>query len=57
MGELKLETRTYRSNEELLDRWILDALETEETDRAGLPEAGHSIQKLMGRKTDLRKIA
>ena len=28
-GELKLETRTYRSNEELLDRWILDALETE----------------------------
>ena len=31
-GELKLETRTYRSNEELLDRWILDALETEKTD-------------------------
>ena len=31
-GELKLETRTYRSNEELLDRWVLDALETEETD-------------------------
>ena len=31
-GELKLETRTYRSDEELLDRWILDALETEETD-------------------------
>ena len=31
-GELKLETRTYRSNEEILDRWILDALETEETD-------------------------
>ena len=31
-GELKLETRTYRTNEELLDRWILDALETEETD-------------------------
>ncbi|WP_455010498.1 PEP-utilizing enzyme, partial [Oribacterium sinus] len=31
-GELKLETRTYRSNEELLDRWILYALETEETD-------------------------
>ena len=26
-GELKLETRTYRTNEELLDRWILDALE------------------------------
>ena len=32
VGELKLETRTYRSNEELLDRWILDALETEKTD-------------------------
>lgn len=31
-GELKLETRTYRSNEELLDRLILDALETEKTD-------------------------
>ena len=31
-GELKLETRTYRSDEELLDRWILDALETEKTD-------------------------
>ncbi|WP_314327789.1 PEP/pyruvate-binding domain-containing protein [Oribacterium sinus] len=31
-GELKLETRTYRSNEELLDRWILDALEAEKTD-------------------------
>ena len=31
-GELKLETRTYRSNEELLDRWILDSLETEKTD-------------------------
>jgi len=31
-GELKLETRTYRTNEELLDRWILDPLETEETD-------------------------
>ena len=32
VGELKLETRTYRTNEELLDRWILDALETEKTD-------------------------
>ena len=31
-GELKLETRTYRTNEELLDRWILDALEMEKTD-------------------------
>ena len=32
VGELELETRTYRTNEELLDRWILDALETEKTD-------------------------
>lgn len=52
-GELKLETRTYRSNEELLDRWILDALETEETDRAGLPEVGHSIQKAYGEKDSI----
>ena len=29
VGELKLETRTYRTNEELLDRWILDSLETD----------------------------
>ena len=55
VGELKLETRTYRSNEELLDRWILDALETEETDRAGLPEAGHSIQKAYGEKDRFEK--
>ena len=54
-GELKLETRTYRSNEELLDRWILDALETEKTDRAGLPEAGHSIQKAYGEKDRFEK--
>ena len=55
VGELKLETRTYRSNEELLDRWISDALETEETDRAGLPEVGHSIQKAYGEKDRLEK--
>ena len=54
-GELKLETRTYRSNEELLDRWILDALETEKTDRARLPEAGHSIQKAYGEKDSFEK--
>lgn len=54
-GELKLETRTYRSNEELLDLWILDALETEETDRAGLPEAGHSIQTAYGEKDSFEK--
>ena len=54
-GELKLETRTYRTNEELLDRWILDALEAEKTDRAGLPEAGHSIQKAYGEKDSFEK--
>ena len=54
-GELKLETRTYRTNEELLDRWILDALEAEKTDRAGLPEVGHSIQKAYGEKESFEK--
>ena len=66
-GELKLETRTYRTNEELLDRWILDALETEKaektekvekvekTDWAELPEAGHSIQKAYGEKDSFEK--
>ena len=54
-GELKLETRTYRTNEELLDCWILDALETEKTDRAGLPEVGHSIQKAYGEKDRFEK--
>ena len=33
VGELKLETRTFRTNEELLDRWILDALETEKAEK------------------------
>ena len=33
-GELKLETRTYRTNEELLDRWILDALETSRMEKS-----------------------
>lgn len=32
-GELKLETRTYRTNEELLDRWILDSLETDSVEK------------------------
>ena len=32
-GELKLETRTYRSNEELLDRWILDSLEVDSAEK------------------------
>ena len=63
-GELKLETRTYRTNEELLDRWILDALETEKTGqdsrgdftkekyslRKDCSEAEHSMQKAYGKK-------
>ena len=63
-GELKLETRTYRTNEELLDRWILDALETEKAgqdSRGDFPkekyslrkdcsEAEHSMQKAYGEK-------
>ena len=35
VGELKLETRTYRTNEELLDRWILDSLEMENAEKDG----------------------
>ena len=45
VGELKLETRTYRTNEELLDRWILDSLETETAERSELSEAKHSFGK------------
>ena len=33
VGELKLETRTYRTNEELLDRWILDSLEEDSAEK------------------------
>ena len=33
VGELKLETRTYRTNEELLDRWILDSIETDSVEK------------------------
>ena len=68
-GELKLETRTYRTNEELLDQWILDALETEKTGqdsrgdfpkekyslRKGYSEAEHSIQKAYGKKDSFEK--
>ena len=49
-GELKLETRTYRTDEELLDRWILDSLETENAERPEFLEAEHSIQKAYGKK-------
>ena len=61
VGELKLETRTYRTNEELLDRWILDSLETEKaektekTDRAGFSEAEQSMQKAYVEKDGFEK--
>ena len=54
-GELKLETRTYRSNEELLDRWILDALEMEKAESLELLEAEHSFQKAYGEKDSFEK--
>ena len=68
-GELKLETRTYRTNEELLDRWILDDLETEKAgqdSRGDFPkekyslrkdcsEAEHSMQKAYGEKDSFEK--
>ena len=50
VGELKLETRTYRTNEELLDRWILDSLETENAEKSKLPAAEQSMQKAYGEK-------
>ena len=69
VGELKLETRTFRTNEELLDRWILDALETEKAGqdsrgdfpkekyslRKGYSEAEHSMQKAYGKKDSFEK--
>ncbi len=69
VGELKLETRTYRTNEELLDRWILDALETEKAgqdSRGDFPkekyslrkdcsEAEYSMQKAYGKKDSFEK--
>ena len=54
-GELKLETRTYRTNEELLDRWILDSLETENAEKSELPEAEQSMQKAYGEKDSFEK--
>ena len=50
VGELKLETRTYRTNEELLDRWIMDSLETENAEKSELPAAEQSMQKAYGEK-------
>ena len=50
VGELKLETRTYRTNEELLDRWIMDSLETENAEKSELLAAEQSMQKAYGEK-------
>ena len=50
VGELKLETRTYRTNEELLDRWIMDSLEMENAEKSELPAAEQSMQKAYGEK-------
>ena len=50
VGELKLETRTYRTNEELLDRWIMDSLEPENAEKSELPAAEQSMQKAYGEK-------
>ena len=55
VGELKLETRTYRTNEELLDRWILDALEMEKAESLELLEAEHSFRKAYGEKDSFEK--
>lgn len=54
-GELKLETRTYRTNEELLDRWILDALETEKAEITEALAAEHSFRKAYGEKDSFEK--
>ena len=54
-GELKLETRNHRTNEELLDRWILDSLETENAEKSELPEAEQSMQKAYGEKDSFEK--
>lgn len=50
VGELKLETRTYRTNEEMLDRWIMESLETENAEKSELPAAEQSMQKAYGEK-------
>ena len=57
-GELKLETRTYRTNEELLDRWILDALETEKAEKdCEEPSRSEKSFERKQRKSFLYRIA
>ena len=57
-GELKLETRTFRTNEELLDRWILDALETENAKKdCEEPSRSEKSSKAKPRKSFLYRLA
>lgn len=57
-GELKLETRTYRTNEELLDRWILDALETEKAGQdCEEPSRSEKSSEAKPRKSFLYRLA
>ena len=57
-GELKLETRTFRTNEELLDRWILDALETEKAEKdCEEPSRSEKSSKAKPRKSFLYRLA
>lgn len=59
-GELKLETRTYRTNEELLDRWILDALETEKAgqdSREDFPKEKSFLYRLAESSCNNREIS
>ena len=59
-GELKLETRTYRTNEELLDRWILDALETEKAgqdSRGDFPKEKSFLYRLAESSCNNREIS
>ena len=58
VGELKLETRTFRTNEELLDRWILDALETEKAEKdCEEPSRSEKSSKAKPRKSFLYRLA
>ena len=57
-GELKLETRTFRTNEELLDRWILDALETEKAEKdCEEPSRSEKSSEAKPRKSFLYRLA
>ena len=57
-GELKLETRTYRTNEELLDQWILDALETEKAEKdCEEPSRSEKSSEAKPRKSFLYRLA